>query len=161
MARKWNLEQLTEENLKEQIERAREVGAETDATEHRAESVHYDAPNNRITIKLRNGAISSFPPSLVPGLTGASPEEIADFFITPGGRSIRWESLNLDFSIPGLVAHIFGTREWLAEIGRQGGRKTSLAKAEASRRNGAEGGRPRCFSTHEKVNKQEKEDSPK
>lgn len=137
MARKWNLEQLTEENLKEQIEKAREAGENADVIEPRAESVHYDRLDNRITIWLKNGAVSSFPPTLVQGLADATPEEIADFFVTPGGRSIRWESLDIDFSIPGLVAHIFGTREWIAELGRQGGQRTSTAKAEAARRNGA------------------------
>ncbi len=143
MARKWNLEQLTEENLKEQIERAREAGENADAIEPRAESVHYDRLDNRITIWLKNGAVSSFPPTLVQGLADATPEEIADFFVTRGGRSIRWESLDIDFTIPGLVANIFGTREWMAELGRQGGQRTSTAKADASRRNGAKGGRPK------------------
>ncbi len=146
VAKKWSLEQLTEENLKEQIETAIEAGRTADITEPRAESVHYDRLDNRITIKLGNGAISSFPPNLIQGLAGASPEQINDFFLTPGGRSIRWESLDLDFSIPGLVANIFGTREWMAELGRQGGRQTSNAKAESSRKNGAKGGRPRKAS---------------
>lgn len=146
VAKKWNLEQLTEENLKEQIESATEAGKNADVTEPRAEAVHYDRLDNRIIIKLRNGAISSFPPHLVQGLVGASPEQINDFFITPGGRSIRWESLDLDFSIPGLVANTFGTKEWMAELGRQGGRKTSIAKAESSRKNGAKGGRPKKAS---------------
>lgn len=146
MARKWNLEQLTEENLKEQIERAREAGENADDIEPRAESVHYDKLDNRITIRLKNGAVSSFSPTLVQGLADATPEEIADFFVTHGGRSIRWESLDIDFSIPGLVANIFGTKEWMAELGRQGGRRTSTAKADASRRNGAKGGRPKKSS---------------
>lgn len=151
MARKWNLEQLTEENLKEQIEGAKEAGQNADAIEPRAESVQYDRLDNRITIQLKNGAVSSFPPTLVQGLADATPEEIADFFVTPGGRSIRWERLDIDFSIPGLVANIFGTREWMAELGRQGGLKTSTAKAETSRRNGAKGGRPRKSVSRTKI----------
>lgn len=151
MARKWNLEQLIEENLEEQIERAREAGENADAIEPRAESVHYDRLDNRITIHLKNGAVSSFPPTLVQGLADAAPEEIADFFVTRGGRSIRWERLDIDFSIPGLVANIFGTREWMAELGRQGGLKTSTAKADASRRNGVKGGRPKKSVPSKKI----------
>ena len=128
VTRLWNLEQLTEENLKEQIEKAREAGKNADATEPRAESVLYDKLDNRITIYLKTGAVSSFPPSLVQGLADATPEEIADFFVTPEGRSIRWESLDLDFSIPGLVANVFGTREWMAKISRQGAKFKIAAK---------------------------------
>ncbi|MBV9389626.1 MAG: DUF2442 domain-containing protein [Chroococcidiopsidaceae cyanobacterium CP_BM_ER_R8_30] len=143
MAKKWNLDQLTEENLKEQIEKAREAGKRADATLARAESVSYSKLDNLITIRLKNGAISSFPPTLVQGLADATPDEIADFSLDSGGRSVRWESLDIDFSIPGLVANIFGTKEWMAELGRQGGLKITPAKADAARKNGAKGGRPK------------------
>jgi len=143
VARLWNLEQLTEENLKGQIEKAREAGKNADALDPRAESVSYNELDNKITIRLKNGATSSFPPTLVQGLADATPDEIADFSLTSEGRSVRWESLDLDFSIPGLVANIFGTKEWMAELGRQGGRRISIAKADAARKNGAKGGRPK------------------
>lgn len=143
MTRKWNLEQLTEENLKGQIEKAREAGKNADAIEPRAESVSYSELDNLITIRLKNGAISSFPPTLVQGLADATPDQIADFSLFSEGRSVRWESLDIDFSIPGLVANIFGTREWMAELGRQGGLRISPAKADAARKNGAKGGRPK------------------
>jgi len=143
VAKKWNLDQLTEENLKEQIEKAREAGKRADATLARAESVSYSKLDNLITIRLKNGAISSFPPTLVQGLADATPDEIADFSLDSGGRSVRWESLDIDFSIPGLVANIFGTKEWMAELGRQGGLKITPAKADAARKNGAKGGRPK------------------
>ena len=38
-------------------------------------------------------------------------------------------------------------KKYLAEIGRKGGSVTSEAKAEAARRNGAKGGRPRKSKT--------------
>ena len=42
-------------------------------------------------------------------------------------------------------------RDWLARIGKEGGKRggksTSKAKAEAARRNGAKGGRPRKSKT--------------
>ena len=45
--------------------------------------------------------------------------------------------------VPGLVAGLFGTRRWMAEIGRRGGKRRTKAKALAARANGAKGGRPR------------------
>ena len=48
-----------------------------------------------------------------------------------------------DFTVAGLVAGVFGTRAWMAELGRKGGSVTSEAKAAAVRENGKKGGRPR------------------
>lgn len=142
----WEIE-LTEENLKEEIARAKVAGEKADATELRAESVHYDKSDDLIVIKLRNGAIFSFPPRLAQGLQGSSPEQLADIWIPPSGSSVHWESLDVDFSIPELIAGIFGTKSWMAELGRKGGKATSSAKSAAARKNGKKGGRPRKNNT--------------
>ncbi|HEY9903357.1 MAG TPA: DUF2442 domain-containing protein [Candidatus Sericytochromatia bacterium] len=142
----WEIE-LTEEKLKEEIARAKAAGEKADATEPRAESVHYDKSDDLIVIRLRNGAIFSFPPRLAQGLKDASPEQLANIWIPPSGSSVHWESLDVDFSIPELVAGIFGTKSWMAELGRKGGQATSSAKSAAARKNGKKGGRPRKNNT--------------
>ncbi len=142
----WEIE-LTEENLKEEIARAKAAGENADATEPRAESVHYDKSDDLIVIKLRNGAIFSFPPRLAQGLQGAAPEQLADIWIPPSGSSVHWESLDVDFSISELIAGIFGTKSWMTELGRKGGKATSSAKSAAARKNGKKGGRPRKNNT--------------
>ncbi len=48
-----------------------------------------------------------------------------------------------DLGVPQLVAGLFGTKAWMAQLGRQGGKSRSGAKAQASRDNGKHGGRPR------------------
>ncbi|AFZ20679.1 DUF2442 domain-containing protein [Allocoleopsis franciscana] len=142
----WEIE-LTEENLKEEIARAKAAGEKADATQPRAESVHYDKSDDLIVIRLRNGAIFSFPPRLAQGLKNASPEQLADIWMPPSGSSVHWESLDVDFSIPELVAGIFGTKSWMAELGRKGGQATSSTKSAAARKNGKKGGRPRKNNT--------------
>ncbi len=107
----------------------------------------YDKSDDLIVIRLRNGAIFSFPPRLAQGLKDASPEQLADMWIPPSGSSIHWESLDVDLSIPELVAGIFGTKSWMAELGRKGGQATSSAKSAAARKNGKKGGRPRKNNT--------------
>jgi hypothetical protein len=144
--RNWDKE-LTEENLREQIAKAKEAWQESEATEPRAESVHYDESNNLIIIKLKNGAIFSFPPRLAQGLEGASPEQLADVWLPPSGSSIHWESLDVDLGIPEVVAGIFGTKSWMAELGRKGGEVTSSAKTTAAKKNGKKGGRPKKNAT--------------
>ena len=53
---------------------------------------------------------------------------------------LHWEKLDADFTVPGLLAGIFGTKRYMAQLA---GRSTSAAKATAARVNGAKGGRPR------------------
>ncbi|MEG4068529.1 DUF2442 domain-containing protein [Microcoleus sp. Pol11C2] len=112
--RNWEKE-LTEENLRDQIAKAKEVGKNAEATEPRAESVQYNQSEDLIVIKLKNGAIFCFPPSLAQGLEGASPEQLADVWLPPSGSSVHWESLDVDFGIPELIAGIFGTKCWMAD----------------------------------------------
>ena len=56
------------------------------------------------------------------------------------GYGLHWEALNEDHALPALVAGIFGTKRYMAQLA---GRATSPAKAAAARANGAKGGRPR------------------
>lgn len=56
------------------------------------------------------------------------------------GYALRWETLDVDFTVPGLLAGIIGTKKYMASLA---GRATSPAKAAAARANGAKGGRPR------------------
>ena len=138
----WDLE-LTEENLLKQITQAKEAWKQAEATEPRAQSVHYNQSEDLIAIKLKNGAIFAFPPRLAQGLEGASPEQLADVWLPPSGSSVHWESLDVDFGIPELIAGIFGTKSWMAELGRKGGKATSTSKSAAARQNGRKGGRPK------------------
>jgi Protein of unknown function (DUF2442) len=138
----WESE-LTEENLKEEISKAKAAAKQANATEVRAESVHYDRSADLVVIELKNGAIFSFPPRLAQGLENATPEQLDDVWLSAYGNSIHWESLDADFSIPGLIAGIFGTKTWMSELGRKGGQTTSRAKSTAARENGKKGGRPK------------------
>jgi hypothetical protein len=139
---KWT-NHLTEENLADQIEQARAKGHRANQEEPRATSVQYASQENLVIIQLKNGASFSFPPDLVEGLGNATPEVLQDFWMPESGDSIHWEQLEVSFSIPGLLAGIFGTKRWMAELGKAGGQATSPAKARSSADNGKKGGRPR------------------
>jgi hypothetical protein len=139
---KW-ADRLTEENLIDQIEQAKEKGRQANQQEPRAKSAHYSSQENLVIIELKNGASFSFPPDLVVGLGNATPEVLQDLWMPESGDSIHWEQLDVSFSIPGLLAGIFGTKRWMAELGKAGGQVTSSAKARSSAENGKKGGRPR------------------
>lgn len=142
MARQWTID-FSEEALAEQIEAAEARAQQAEETEPCAQEVKYNVERDLIEIFLKNGAIFSFPPHLAQGLVGATPEQLNDVWLDVAGRSVHWESLDADFSVAGLVQGIFGTKAWMAELGRRGGQATSEAKKKSSRENGKKGGRPR------------------
>ena len=111
--------------------------------EPRASKARFDAKRGRVIVELTNGCTFAFPPQLAQGLQSATNEQLARIEILGAGFGLHWEDLDVDLSIPGLLGGIFGTR---AHMARLAGRSTSPAKAEAARRNGAKGGRPRSLS---------------
>jgi hypothetical protein len=84
-----------------------------------------------------------FPSQRLQGLENATPKQLAEVEVTPSGYGLHWESLDVDLGVPELVAGLFGSKAWMSELGRQGGKSKSAAKAQASRDNGKSGGRPR------------------
>ncbi len=98
------------------IAKATEAAAIANAKEPRAESAYYDLSSDRIVINLKSGATYSFPPKIAQGLTGASPKDLAEVEVTPSGDGLHWEKLDADFSVPALLAGLFGTDAWMAQI---------------------------------------------
>ena len=128
--------ELTDAQIDAALERGR-IAAET---EPRATAARYDAKSGRVIIDLTNGATFAFPARLAEGLADADADDLADIEVSPVGFGLHWPKLDVDYTVPGLVAGIFGTRRWMAA---RAGRARSPAKAAAARANGAKGGRPR------------------
>jgi hypothetical protein len=123
-----------------QIEAAMERGRNLRAGEPRALSARYDRKTRRVIVDLTNGATFAFPPELAEGLSGASTRDLSDIEILGDGYGLHWEALDVDFTVPGLISGVFGTRSYMA---RRAGQAKSPAKSAAARINGARGGRPR------------------
>lgn len=123
-----------------QIDAVNERGRIARETQPRAVSARFDAQARRIVVELTNGATFAFPPALAQGLCDASPRQLAEIVVSPGGYGLHWPQLDEDYSVPGLMNGVFGTAKWMAA---NAGRTTSPAKAAAARANGAKGGRPR------------------
>ena len=132
-----------DERLLAQIPPARERARLADETEPRARSACYDRRSKRIVIELTNGCLFAFPARCGQGLQTARPAELEDVEVAFGGEALRWESLDVDLGVPGLIAGSFGSGRWISELARQMGRVSSEAKARTSRENGRKGGRPR------------------
>lgn len=135
--------EYSEEELQKQFKKARQRAAKADLREPRAAHAYYDEKTKRVVVEMTTGVILNIPPQLLQGLAGASPADLSEVEVSPRGTSLHWEQLDADFSVPGLIAGVFGTRAWMADVGRKGGRVSSAAKAAAARANGQKGGRPR------------------
>ncbi|MDR7117844.1 DUF2442 domain-containing protein [Caulobacter sp. BE254] len=123
-----------------ELDAAAALGEQLASTEPRAASARYDRTTGRILVELRNGSAFAFPARLGQGLEDATDDQLAQVAIRGAGYGLHWEALDVDLSIPGLAAGVFGTKAHMARIA---GRSTSPAKSAAARANGAKGGRPR------------------
>jgi hypothetical protein len=103
----------------------------------------YIEAEDLIAIHFSDGVELRIPRRLVQGLERATPGQLGQIQIEGPGTGLVWPALGVAHYIPGLAAGIFGTRRWMAEMGRRGGMQRTKAKAAAARANGAKGGRPR------------------
>jgi hypothetical protein len=131
--------ELTEKEIDAALARGRSAAS----SDPRAASARYDRRLDRIVVELTNGCTFTFPPRLAQGLERATEDELSKVEVMGAGYGLHWEILDVDFTVPGLLAGIFGTRSYMA---RHAGRTTSPAKSAAARANGAKGGRPRKSS---------------
>ena len=119
-------------------------GARSLRTEPRARAVRYDRRTGRVHVDLTNGCSFAFPARSAQGLERASDAELAEVEVLGLGLGLHWERLNVDLSVPGLLAGLFGTKAYMdRQRAARAGSATSAAKAAAARRNGAKGGQPR------------------
>ena len=107
-------------------------------------SVRFDEASGRIVVDFTNGSAFMVPARSIQGLENATVAQLAEVELL-GKTGLHWESLDVDFTIAGLMNGIFGTAKFM-DVQRRGGQSRSAAKIEASRANGAKGGRPRKIS---------------
>jgi hypothetical protein len=96
-----------------------------------------------LILKLNDGSRRAIPRENLQGLQTGTKDQIARVEILGGGTGLHWPDLDVDLYVPGLLRGIYGTKKWMAEIGRSGGSATSVVKKRAARANGLKGGRPR------------------
>ena len=115
----------------EQLSRAEARGRKMIETEPRATAAHYDPAAGRVVIELANGCTYAFPAQRVQDLQGASEEDLANVEVDGAGFNLHWPKLDVDLSVPALVAGVFGhsrldrarvgSRRRPGEIAREGG----------------------------------------
>jgi hypothetical protein len=109
-------------------------------TEPRVKNAYWDA--DALVLELRDGVTVTVPRRKIPGLARASAGALADFDIEGGGAYLHWEKLDVDHSVPVLLADVLGVVT-AREAARRAGSVSSPKKAAAAASNGRKGGRPR------------------
>ncbi|HEY9906192.1 MAG TPA: DUF2442 domain-containing protein [Thermosynechococcaceae cyanobacterium] len=108
--------QLQQENLQRQIADAKARSSIAHLTEPRAEAAYFEQETGRIVIHLQYGAVFSFLAELGQGLSGATPEDLAEVEVTPSGMGLHWEKLDADLSVPALLNGIYGNSSWMEQL---------------------------------------------
>ncbi len=124
-AGKWT---YTDKEFDRMYEEAKRRSEREAMIEVRALAVRYDRVSNRIVLDLSNGATFIFPCDRVEGLSRAAPEDLAEVELWGDGTALHWEKLDVDFSVSGIVAGIFGTKAWMRKLANAGKRSGSKAK---------------------------------
>jgi hypothetical protein len=93
-------------------------------------------------LKLTDGGRRVLPREDLQGLQSGTKEQLARVEIVGGGTGLHWPDLDADLYVPALLRGIYGSKLWMAKIGRRGGLARSTAKKQAARANGKLGGRP-------------------
>jgi len=132
---------LDDDLSQKDYEAATARGLEFERDNPKATAARYDIASGRIVIDFANGSTLMVPARSLQDLTNASDADLSDVTLHHD-YYLRWNALDVDFTVPGLAAGIFGTAKFM-EAQRLGGRSRSPAKAAAARENGRKGGRPR------------------
>ena len=125
------------------IDEAVRRASEYEGLDQRVERAEYQSGVDLIALHFKSGMIIALPRRLLQGLSDATPAQLAKVRILGDGTGLDWPDLDVQHYVPGLMNGIFGTRQWMATIGRLGGSARSRKKVRASRSNGRKGGRPK------------------
>jgi hypothetical protein len=125
------------------LARARAEGIDREPV---AESVRYIPSYDIYVVDLSNGERLVLQREKLQGLQHASKAQLRNVDVEMLGTALSWPDLDVDLYIPALMKGVFGTKKWMSELGRAGGSVTTEAKAQAARKNGAKGGRPKKYT---------------
>ena len=98
---------------------------------------------NVLIIGLSNHRRLVLPVEDLEGLEHATHAQLMNYELLGRGTGVCFPALDADFYLPALIEGVYGTRRWMAELGKKGGGAKTDAKRQAARQNGAKGGRPK------------------
>jgi hypothetical protein len=130
---------LTEEEIEAILDRAYDPDRPRPDKGPLAVRTWYDVDRGLVMVEFDNGCLLGFPLDSTPA-RDVPPERRPEVELMLCGEAVGWLKLGVGVHLMDLLARAFRARAW---AGRYLGAATSEAKAEAARRNGLKGGRPR------------------
>ena len=130
----WGRSQFTESEIQRQIEQATQRGEERMRRDPLATAVRYHKPTRSVVIETNKAVTLTICVDRLQGLQDASDRDLSKVEILGPGVAIEWPTLDQQFSITGLLAGVFGTDSWMAEISRSSGLAKDKAKSARTRR---------------------------
>jgi hypothetical protein len=137
---KW---EMSDEEFEQQYAEATRRGKAELKNGAYAIAARYDKSSQRIVVELANGITLLIPARLIQGLQKAAARELAEIEILGAGSGLYWPKLEVDIGVAGLLNGVFGTKAWMAELARAGGKATSETDRATSSIHGQLGGRAR------------------
>ena len=129
------------------IRRAVAEARDREKTATKIVAVRYDRARDAIAIEFSTGAMLVVPRAGIAGFSKASPSDLKDIKVTPGGEGLWSASIDDGALLDQLIVLALGERT-IASLGaRINASKTSPTRAVASRANGAKGGRPMTMTS--------------
>lgn len=90
----------------DEIAKAKESWIQAQTTEPIAESIAFSADEMIYTLTLTSGVKIVFPAIAIQEIANFPVDDLADVHISGSGCSIHWETLDVDFSIVGLLRRV-------------------------------------------------------
>lgn len=125
----------------EDIEAARRRTSPVPPSELLAEMI-YRPTLDVLEFRMKDGQRYFFPREKFQELKDATRRDLSEHEIL-GGTMLHFPRIMAPIDVKATLQGIYGSRKWMAELGKRGGSVTSPAKKKAARANGAKGGRPR------------------
>lgn len=99
----------------------------------RAVSAMLDRRRRRVVVRLDTGIEFAFDPARIKGLGAASIDELAGVMVEGAGGTLHFPRIDVDLVVARLLEEFLGPMDWTRRE----------ARADASRKNGRLGGRPK------------------
>ncbi|WFS02131.1 DUF2442 domain-containing protein [Rhizobium tumorigenes] len=101
-------------------------------------SVRYDRQSGRIMVEFTNGAAFMVPARQIEGLVDATDAQLSEVELL-GETGLHWESLDIDYTISGLMSGVFGSRSFMESQHKRSQPRTPTKISD----DGANGANPR------------------
>ncbi len=112
--------------------KAARVREKKEGSDPYATRVEYLESSHILVISLSNELRIAIPVENLQGLENASPQQLRNYEMMGIGFAFRFPDLDADFHVDALIEGVYGSRKWMAEIGKRGGCKPER-KQHASR----------------------------